>query len=275
MKLGLDSYSYHLAFGAHEDFTASHPIDLFQFIDRVAALGLDGFQIDPQHIMRRDSVYLSEILACARNHNLFLEYGTIGIDVENLKNEIAICLKLESPVLRTFIGCNRYHPQTNMAFEVKKAVSQLNQVKQQAEATDIKIAIENHGDVSTDELLTIVKQVNSSHVGICLDLGNAMLTLEDPLEAAKKMAPYAFTTHFKDYAICLTNYGFKVTGAVFGEGNINLHRALEIIENNADLDKIILEIPVEAGADEKSSLEKEERIILKSVRYAREVLKIR
>ena len=48
MQLGLDSYSYHLAFGAHPDFSPKRKITLFDFIERVAALRLDGFQIDPE-----------------------------------------------------------------------------------------------------------------------------------------------------------------------------------------------------------------------------------
>ena len=54
MKLGLDSYSYHLAFGAHPDFTPRRRLTLFGFIERVSALGLDGFQIDPLHLGARE-----------------------------------------------------------------------------------------------------------------------------------------------------------------------------------------------------------------------------
>jgi len=275
MKLGLDSYSYHLAFGAHPDFTPSQKMDLFQFMDRVKELGLDGFQIDPMHLVSQKDSYLREILAYSKEKNLFLEYGTMGIKAECLMNELDTCAKLESTILRTFIGFDRYDKKINIHLEIESAIEHLNKVKNRAAELNIKIAIENHGDVSSDELVDIVEKVASPNVGICLDLGNALVTFEDPLEAAKKMAPYTFTTHFKDYAIKMTNYGFKVCGAALGNGNIDLRAALKILTEKTSLDKIILEIPVEAESEEQTALKKEDTIVLKSVEYARDMLNIR
>ena len=275
MKLGLDSYSYHLAFGAHADFEPENKMSLFQFIERTAELGLDGFQIDPMHLEHRDDGYLGEILSLKKEKNLFLEYGTIGIEAENLANELDICLKLESPVLRTFIGFDRYDKSVRIKQEIERSIDQLTRIKARAEAVDVRIAIENHGDVTSDELVAIIQQVDSPNIGICLDLGNSMMTLEEQLRAATKMAPYAFTTHFKDYAVGMTNYGFKVFGVALGDGNIDLHAALRILKEKANLDRIILEIPVEAGADEKRTLEKEDDCVRRSVEFARHVLKIR
>lgn len=275
MKLGLDSYSYHLAFGAHPDFTPSQKMDLFQFMDRVKELGLDGFQIDPMHLVSQKDSYLREILAYSKEKNLFLEYGTMGIEADWLMNELDTCAKLESTILRTFIGFDRYDKKINIHLEIESAIEHLNKVKNRAAELNIKIAIENHGDVSSDELVDIVEKVASPNVGICLDLGNALVTFEDPLEAAKKMAPYTFTTHFKDYAIKMTNYGFKVCGAALGNGNIDLRAALKILTEKTNLDKIILEIPVEAESEEQTALKKEDTIVLKSVEYARDMLNIR
>lgn len=274
MKLGLDSYSYHLAFGAHPDFAPKQKMTLFQFIERVAELCLDGFQIDPMHLKNRDRIYLSELLASAKEKKLFLEYGAMGVESEYLKTELEICSMLESPVLRTFVGFDRFDKNTNIETEIRNAIENLNKIKSDAESAGIKIAIENHGDVTTDELVRIIQEVESPNIGICLDLGNAMMTLEEPLSAAEKMAPYAFTTHFKDYAIQLTNYGFKVTGVALGDGNIDLQRALSILNQKANLDKIILELPVEAGSDEAEAIRNEDDIVRRSVRYARDILGI-
>ncbi len=275
MKLGLDSYSYHLAFGAHPDFSPSKKMNLFQFIERVKQLGLDGFQIDPMHLESKDEIYSREILNYAKEKKLFLEYGAMGIDADYLSNELDICVKLESPVLRTFVGFDRYSRDTNIDAEIEKAFNNLTKVKSKAESLQVKIAIENHGDLSADELVYLTQKVNSPNIGICLDLGNSLATFDDPLAAAEKMAPYAFTTHFKDYAVKMTNYGFKVQGVALGDGNIDLSSALKILKEKTTLDKIILEIPVEAGSNEDITLRNEDEIIQRSVEYARNVLKIR
>jgi len=133
-----------------------------------------------------------------------------------------------------------------------------------SEELDIKIAIENHGDVNSTELIQIVEKLSNPNIGICFDLGNTLMTFEDPLEAADKTAPYIVTTHFKDYKIQLTNYGFKVVGVAPGKGNIDLGSAYRILTEKTNLDRIILEIPVEAEGDEKFTIAKEDDYVNRS-----------
>ena len=275
MKLGLDSYSYHLAFGAHPDFTPRRRLTLFGFIERVAALGLDGFQIDPMHLASRDRSYLAEVRAAAAGPGLFLEYGTIGTDPRRLERELAVAGRLSSPVLRTFAGFDRWHRRTQVPAEIHRAIRNLKRVCRMAEDHGIRIAVENHGDLTTDELLQVVRAVDSPWVGICLDVGNAMLTMEDPIAATAKMAPYAVTTHFKDYAMVPTNYGGKITGVALGDGVIDLAAAMKLLRTNTTLDRIILEIPVEAAGGERSALTREDDFVRRSVGYARRQLDLR
>jgi sugar phosphate isomerase/epimerase len=269
MKLGLDSYSYHLAFGAHPDFTPRRRLTLFDFIERVAALGLDGCQIDPMHLASRDRSYLAEVRAAAAGPGLFLEYGTIGTDPRRLERELAVAGRLGSSVLRTFAGFDRWHHCTQVPAEIRRAISGLKRVRRRAEDLGIRIAVENHGDLTTDELLQVVRAVDSPWVGICLDVGNALLTLEDPIVATAQMAPFAVTTHFKDYAMAPTNYGGKITGVALGDGVIDLPAAMKLLRTRTSLDRIILEIPVEAEGGERSALAREDDFVHRSVRYAR------
>jgi sugar phosphate isomerase/epimerase len=275
MKLGLDSYSYHLAFGVHPDFSPRRRMTLLDFIGRVAALGLDGFQIDPLHLASRDRHYLEEIQAAAVAENLFLEYGTLGIEPRHLAGELAVCACLGSPVLRTFAGFNRHDPRTKVAVEIRRAIAGLRRVRDMAADLGIRIAVENHGDVTTDELLQIIRAVDSPFVGICLDVGNPLLTQESPLPAVEKMAPFAVTTHCKDYAVRLTNYGCKITGVALGEGIIDLPATLKLLQDGSTLDRLILEIPVEARGDEPQTLAFEDDCVRRSVAFAREQLGLR
>ncbi len=270
MKFGLDSYSYHLAFGAHPDFQLGNFMTLFSFIEKVQSLGLDGFQIDPMHLAEKSEAYLRDVAELAREKNLFIEYGTIGIEAKNIIEEIRVCKILGSPILRTFIGFDRFDKNTDIYRELDRAEDQLRQVLPNLAEAKITLAIENHGDVTSDELVGLIERLESPRVGICLDVGNPLAVLEDPVFAADKMAPFAVTTHFKDYALEMTNYGFKVSGCVIGEGVIDLDRIFDIIVARSKLDRLILEIPVEKEMSESASLEKEEEIIKKSVDFVRE-----
>lgn len=270
VKLGLDSYSYHLAFGCHPDFQPRNPMTLFDFIEKVESLGLDGFQIDPMHLPEKSESYLRDVADFARGKNLFIEYGTIGIEPQNIIEEIRACQILGSPILRTFLGFDRFDKNTNIPRELDRAEKQLRQILPDLAEAKITLAIENHGDVTSDELVGLIGRLGSPYVGICLDVGNPLAVLEDPVFAADKMAPFAVTTHFKDYALEMTNYGFKVSGCVIGDGVIDLDRIFDIIVSRTKLDRLILEIPVEKEANESDSLKKEEEIIRRSVNFVRE-----
>ena len=190
IKLGLFSYSYHLAFGKHDVFQPKDhpPMDLFRFMDRAVELGLDGIQIDPMHLERTDPDYLAQIVAYAGQRNLYIEYGTTGIEAGHLLEQLRIAHELGSPILRTYIGFNP-REVADVQQEVTYALAQLEQVKPRAEEYRIKIAIENRCDLKTDELLDLVQRANSPFIGVCVDLGNFMIHLETPTESVKRLAP--------------------------------------------------------------------------------------
>lgn len=274
MQLGLDSYSYHLAFGCHADFRPSNPIDLFDFIDRVSDLGLAGFQIDPMHLGSTDYKYLENVRKKADDNGLFIEHGLMSVKPEDIEEGLKVCHILGSPILRTFIGFDRFAKTTNIRSEIERAKQQIRASLSELEKGGVKLAIENHGDVTSTELVEIITEINHTNVGICLDIGNCLCTLEEPLEALKRMVPFAVTTHFKDYAISMTNYGCKIYGVQLGQGILPLKEMLDIITQQTSLDRLVLEIPIEAEKDEKKTLQKEEQVISESVKYCRDVLHV-
>lgn len=273
LKLGLFSYSYHLAFGKHDVFQPKEhkPMDLFRFMDRVTELKLDGIQIDPMHLEKTDDAYLDEIVAYAKERNLYIEYGTTGIEAGHLLEQLRIAHKLGSPILRTYIGFNP-REVADVKKEVEYALTQLDRVKECAKEYNIKIAIENHCDLKTKELLDLVQRADSPYIGVCVDLGNFMIHLENPTESVKLLAPYIYSTHFKDYASEMMNWGFKTFGVPLGQGNIDLQAILDILVNESKLDRIMLELPVEKEETEELTLKKEDDCVVESVKYAREVL---
>ena len=152
-------------------------MDLFRFMDRAVELGLDGIQIDPMHLERTDPDYLAQIVAYAGQRNLYIEYGTTGIEAGHLLEQPRIAHELGSPILRTYIGFNP-REVADVRQEVTYALAQLEQVKPRAEEYRIKIAIENHCDLKTDELLDLVQRANSPFIGVCVDLGKGSIDLK-------------------------------------------------------------------------------------------------
>ena len=62
--------------------------------------------------------------------------------------------------------------------------------------------MENHaGDLHSLELVRLIEDAGKDFVGANMDSGNAVWTLEDPIENLKNLGPYAVTTSLRDTAV--------------------------------------------------------------------------
>jgi 3-oxoisoapionate decarboxylase len=144
-----------------------------------------------------------------------------------------------------------------------------------AEAAGVKLALENHIDSFSSEVLWLIDQVNHPSVGACVDTVNALLVTEDPMVAIENLAPRAFTNHFKDHRIEIESYGCRLTGVALGDGDIDLKRAYQIIRDKSSMKRINIEVELDAGTDAPDEARRREREAVKrSIRYCREVLHI-
>ena len=88
----------------------------------------------------------------------------------------------------------------------------------------LAIGIENHKDWLAPELVALLREIDSPHVGACVDFGNNLALLEDPDETIDLLAPYAVTTHLKDMALRGTPEGFELSEVPLGQGMLPLAR---------------------------------------------------
>ena len=95
----------------------------------------------------------------------------------------------------------------------------------------IRLAVENHKDWRADELIAVLKRLGNDHVGVCLDTGNSIALLEDPMEVVEALAPWAFTTHFKDMGLEEFRDGFLLSEVPLGTGVLDLPRAVRVLRS--------------------------------------------
>jgi len=89
----------------------------------------------------------------------------------------------------------------DITYQIKPFVVDLDQaMEKQAPAVfdEIKLADENHIDFDSDEMLTLINNVNSPYFGINFDTGNFMRVLDDPVQGMEKLAKHVYATHIKD-----------------------------------------------------------------------------
>lgn len=154
--------------------------------------------------------------------------------------------KLNADVIRTYVIVERTGSMSyaDVVGNLKKVVNDLKQIEPELKKHRIKLCMENHERVRSDELISVIKEVNSPWIGLLFDFGNSMMAWEEPIVAAKNMAPYMFSTHCKDHIIVKdesVEYGHRISGIPLGDGNLDVEGCIKIIKENTMLTRINLE----------------------------------
>lgn len=227
-RVGLDTFSYGLALGGYKkDYELRWPrMTIRQLLERAHAAGAEGiilirgFVCDPERWGPR---FLDEIKSRADELGMYLELGMgtpnkLGTAVEDaVRMGASIIRALVAP----WIAGDRRNYKGNWQEMVDRAVVQLRSVAPKAAEHGIKIGLENHLDLTADELLEVVERIDSPQIGVCLDTGNSLGMMEDPLETAAKLAPHVVTTHVKDWKLGWTRRGYQFAACRMGEGVVD------------------------------------------------------
>jgi 3-oxoisoapionate decarboxylase len=104
----------------------------------------------------------------------------------------------------------------------------LNREAHKAADAGLDIAIENHQDFVSDELMAFAEEAGTN-VGIALDTGNPLAVAEDPVAFAKRVAPRIKHVHLKDYVSQFTSEGFRLIRCPIGDGCVPLQEIAEAI----------------------------------------------
>ncbi len=282
MKLAVDSFSYHLHLGKHW-FKPTKPRGLRWYCDACRQLGVDGFHIDPAHVdINTDIDWLPDY---TRQYGLYIELGAFGVSPEQLAAPLAAAEKLGSAVLRTFIGGSCAEGRAATAERAKKAREQLARTVELAQKHGVCIAVENHGDVFLDDVLSLM-EIKSPFLGVCYDSGNFAAVGEDPVTALEALIDRVVCTHLKD--VCPADR-FKdarpfgppdapIHFCALGDGELPFSQIVGILRQaKGDDMRVTVEIhsPFRQSLSEEELLKFEADNVARSVTYAREVLGVR
>lgn len=100
----------------------------------------------------------------------------------------------------------------------------------------VHLNIETHEEITSFEILRLLEAVGEDVIGITFDSANVVARGEDPLEAARRVAPWTRMSHVRDVAMFHTDYGLGRLLAPCGEGVYDWMAILSILhEHNPDL----------------------------------------
>jgi len=225
MKVGLDTICF-----------SSWKLDAMGLLQKTIDYGLEGLQLGPREFMEKGTEFTDEFLAKLHAHNLYVELHGSGVNplktgktveqaVESWKPLFPLAAKMGSHCLNTCFGLYQERMMTNPTFaemyegtyQVLKALAPI------AADYHVYVTMELHVDLTYNEMARLIERVNSPWIAVNLDTANSLGLMEDPVEAAKVLAPYAKTTHYKDTCVYLTDDGYNWQGgAPLGTGLVDL-----------------------------------------------------
>jgi sugar phosphate isomerase/epimerase len=237
MRLGLDSFSFHIALAAGS-------YDLFRTLDWMAAQGLSGLQININGPRGRflsgeptDPAHLRRVREALARRGFFAEIGGgYATDAGLVAKQLELAAAIGADVLRTVIGF-----EGTIEATIGRTRAAMESVLPLARQLGVRIAIENHEDVTAAELRQLLDALNDPQVGACLDTGNDLVVYGDPLQAARELAPRAFTTHLKDHRIVRVDGVVYSVGVPLGTGDIDLPAILKVIRRDSPLDRFLIQ----------------------------------
>lgn len=290
MRLGMHTYSlYH--HGVAEDWAGfklpwERQITFIEMMDYIRELGLEGLHLDAKSLDRLDPDYLAEVKQAALEKDLYLEFNfalksghydssvqfeveegigiahAIGADL----TKIGMNLKRPRP-----IAAGKFHP--DMMTQLEQVVERVNKAIPLVEETGVRLALENHTDAFSEEVIWALDRINHPMVGACIDTVNGIHVTENPISAVENLAPRAFTNHFRDNKIVIAPWGLKFTGAAVGEGDLDMKRAYELISANPAVQHLNIELDLDLPLDSmEAALEMERDALKRSIDYCRNVL---
>ncbi len=222
--------------------TFLRPRDTLEFLEHANSLGAGGIQAalgsaDPGRLRGRAEqlgMYVEVMGGLPRTDAEVFERSVIAAKAAG-----ALCLR------SACLGGRRYETFSTLE-EWKKFVADSKAAIARAvpivEKHRLPLALENHKDWTAGEMAALMKEYSSEYLGVCLDTGNNISLLDDPMDVVERLAPWTISTHIKDMAVEEYPRGFLLSEMPLGDGMLDIKRIIETIRRARPSTRMTLEM---------------------------------
>jgi sugar phosphate isomerase/epimerase len=225
-KLGIDLFSLR-ALGwtpfQYLDYCAKQQVQVVHFseVRFIGSLEPDNLRAVRRHAEQLDiEVEIGMLSICPSSKMFKPEAGTAEQQLGHMIDSAHI---VGSKIVRCVLGSAADRLPGPIEAHISDMVTVLHNCRSKATDAGIKIAIENHaGDMQARELKMLVEEAGPDFVGVCLDSGNPLWTIEDPHLTLQTLHPYVLTSHVRDSAVWIVPQGAAVTWVQMGRGNVDI-----------------------------------------------------
>jgi len=207
----------------------------FEYMDHLSRINLTWAMISlPPDVLRDEEDAIKKIRAYADKLGikLILAFGSVcpssrsfnaqlGTVEEQTSRALRASQIFGAPAMRCILGSGAERPQIDM--HIENMIKSVHGMRSRILDSGIKLAVENHGgDLQAREMKMMIEAVGKDVMGVCLDSGNPVWMLEDPLMTLEVLIPYAETSHVRDSAVWRVPEGIAVRWVNMGDGNVDI-----------------------------------------------------
>ena len=209
MKVGIDSYCFHRYFGeVYPHQTAPEKsMTMEDFLVYAKELNVDGVSLESCFFPSFEEAWFKDLGAqldeygfdrvYAWGHPDGMEAGGNRNEFDNMVAEIKNAKLIGADVMRVVASSLMFRFEPHGP-QIDILVDWFKEAVKVAEEYDVKLAVENHLDYTSDECVEMLERVGSPYLGLTLDTGNFLRLLDDPVEGTQKLADKVLATHIKD-----------------------------------------------------------------------------
>lgn len=204
-----------------------------QLVDYAVEQGLGGVELPVRMIDDPD-----DIGRYAAAQGLFVTADTGGFEPEALARDLDVAARLGATTLRTLvggakIGGDRRPLRGRWQAFLDDVQTKLRIATKTAEELGVNLAVENHQDLASEELIWLCQSIDSPRLGITLDAGNPLATAEEPIDFFRRVAPHVMNVHLKDYWVWWSEEGYRLVRCPLGHGLVDVPLLLSILAVDA------------------------------------------
>jgi sugar phosphate isomerase/epimerase len=218
----------------------------YDFLEYCSSLGAGGIQTGLDSL---DPVYLDKLRRRTSELGMYLEVTVSlpqGDDSADFEQHVVAAQRAGAQCLRSACLNGRRYENFSSLVEWKNFVTESHQRIAQAvpilEKHRMPLGLENHKDWTADEMVALFERQASEYLGVCLDIGNNISLLDDPLDVIGKLATYAVTTHFKNMAVKEYAEGFLLSEVPLDQGILDLAWVVDSIRKARPRARLNLEM---------------------------------
>jgi len=267
VRIGVDSYAYHRLLGdvrAGEEQPTEYWFDgLADVLAEAQLQRAEVVSVQTCFVGRAADVPVTRLASAAALLEVIpawgapegLRYGADSDALADLLGWIELAAAADCRMMRIVLGGPRLRLCPGFAERLPGVTEPLRVVARAARGFGVRLAVENHGDITTTQLLRVLEDVDAPDVlGVCFDTANALRVGEDAVSAAAAVAECVDMVHLKDVgAPHLAQDPVAGPYSVpFGQGVVPLDDVLDVLSAKLFAGPVCVELgQLPPGAEER------------------------